>query len=143
MVDERGRCAALPLPSSRVFFFALVCLAAAGYAAYVAFYTIRNHQRLGTTAFDLGIYDNLMYNAMHGRPFESPVLFGPAGGNYIAGHAEFAMLLFVPFYAIRPGPETMLIIQAVVLGFAAVPLYLFASHAAVPARSPPPSPSPT
>ena len=117
----------LPLPSSRVFFFTLVCLAALGYTVFVAFYTIRNHQRLGTTAFDLGIYDNLMYNALHGRPFHSPVLFGPAGGNYIAGHAEFAMLLFVPIYAIRPGPEMMLIIQAVVLGFAAVPLYLFAS----------------
>jgi uncharacterized membrane protein len=117
----------LPLPSARVFFFVLVCLAAAGYATYVAFFTIRNHHRLGTTAFDLGIYDNLMYNAMHGRLFHSPVLFGPAGGNYLAGHAEFAMLLFVPLYAIRPGPETMLIIQAVILGFAAVPLYLFAS----------------
>lgn len=117
----------LPLPSARVFFFTLVFVAAAGYAAYVAFYTIRNHHRLGTTAFDLGIYDNLMYNAMHGRLFVSPVLFGPGGGNYLAGHAEFAMLLFVPFYAIHPGPETMLIIQALVLGFAAVPLYLFAS----------------
>ncbi|MEO5767841.1 MAG: DUF2079 domain-containing protein [Polyangia bacterium] len=117
----------LPWPSSRVFFFALVCLASAGYATYVGYYTILNHHRLGTTAFDLGIYDNLMYNALHGRPFVSPVLFGPAGGNYLAGHAEFAMLLFVPFYAIHPGPETMLIIQAVVLGFAAVPLYLFAS----------------
>ncbi len=116
----------LPLPSGRVFFFALVCLASLGYTVFVAYYTIRNHHRLGTTAFDLGIYDNLMYNALHGRPFHSPVLFGPAGGNYIAGHAEFAMLLFVPIYAIRPGPEMMLIIQATVLGFAAVPLYLFA-----------------
>lgn len=115
------------LPPPRIFFFVLVVLASAGYAAYVAHFTIMHHHRLGTTAFDLGIYDNLMYQALHGRPFVSPVLFGPAGGNYIAGHAEFAMLLFVPFYAIRPGPETMLIIQAVVLGFAAVPLYLFAA----------------
>ena len=118
---------ALPKPSPRVTFFVLVLLACTGYAVFMSFFTIRNHHRLGTTAFDLGIYDNLMYNALHGRPFVSPVLFGPAGGNYIAGHAEFAMLLFVPFYAIHPGPETMLIIQAVVLGFAAVPLYLFAA----------------
>lgn len=116
----------LLLPSSRTFFFAVVFLASAGYAAYVGYYTILNHHRLGTTAFDLGIYDNLMYNALHGHPFKSPVLFGPRGGNYLAGHAEFAMLLFVPFYAIHPGPETMLIIQALMLGFAAVPLYLFA-----------------
>ncbi len=107
----------------------LVTLAAAGYAAYVGFFTILNHHRLATTAFDLGIYDNLIFNAMHGHPFKATVLFGPAGGNNLASHAEFAVLLFVPFYAIHPGAETMLIIQAVVLGFAAVPLYLFASTA--------------
>lgn len=114
---------------ARWFFFSVVVLAAAGYAAYVGYFTIMNHRRLGTTAFDLGIYDNLIFNAMHGHPFRATVLFGPAGGNNLASHAEFAVLLFVPFYAIRPGAETMLIIQAVTLGFAAVPLYLFASTA--------------
>jgi uncharacterized membrane protein len=117
----------LPRPSSRVFFVTIVLLAAAGYSVYVGYFTILNHRRLATTAFDLGIYDNLLYNAMHGQLFRSPVLFGPAGGNYLAGHAEFAMLLFVPLYALKPGPETMLILQAAVLGFAAVPLYLFAT----------------
>lgn len=117
----------LPRPSSRVFFVTVVLLAAAGYSVYVGYFTIMNHRRLATTAFDLGIYDNLLFNAMHGQLFRSPVLFGPAGGNYLAGHAEFAMLLFVPLYALRPGPETMLIMQAAVLGFAAVPLYLFAA----------------
>ena len=107
---------------------AVVLSACAFYAVYVGIFTIMNHRRMATTAFDLGIYDNLMFNALHGRLFTSPVLFGPAGGNYIAGHAEFGMLLFLPFYALRPGAETMLIIQAVVLGFAALPLYLFVSR---------------
>lgn len=108
-------------------YFALVVAAAGAYAAYFGYYTLLNHKRLGTSGFDLGIYDNLMFNAMKGHPFEAPVLFGPKGGNYISGHAEFAMLLFVPIYAIAPGPENLLIVQAVLLGFAAVPLYLFAS----------------
>jgi uncharacterized membrane protein len=55
------------------------------------------------------------------------VLLGPSGGNYLAGHAELAMLLFVPIYALKPGPENLLILQAVMLGFAAVPLYGFVS----------------
>ncbi len=105
-----------------------VLLAAAAYTAYTAYFTILNHRQLGTMAFDLGIYDNLMYNALHGRFFHSPVLFGPGDRNYLAGHAELAMVLFVPFYAIRPGAETMLIIQSVVLGLAALPLYLFAER---------------
>jgi uncharacterized membrane protein len=106
--------------------FILVLVAALAYGFINSYYTILNHRRLGTMAFDLGIYDNLMFNALHGRFFKSPVLFGPAGGNYLAGHAEFAMLLFLPLYAIRPGPETMLIIQSFFFGLAAVPLYLFA-----------------
>lgn len=122
-----GALGRLPRPSSRVFWFTVVVLASAAYATYVGYFTILNHRRLGTTAFDLGIYDQLMYTTMHGKIFWSTVLFGPNGGNNLASHAEFAMVLFIPFYAIRPGAETMLIIQAVVLGFAAVPLYLFAS----------------
>ncbi|HLM74208.1 MAG TPA: DUF2079 domain-containing protein, partial [Polyangiaceae bacterium] len=108
-------------------YFVVVLVAASAYAAYFGYYTLLMHKRLLTSGFDLGIYDNLMYNALKGHPFESPVLFGPRGGNYIAGHAEFAMLLFVPIYAIAPGPENLLIVQAVLLGFAAVPLYMFAA----------------
>ncbi|HEU4535074.1 MAG TPA: DUF2079 domain-containing protein, partial [Polyangiaceae bacterium] len=105
---------------------ALVLAAAAGYALFAGYYSILTHRRLGTAAYDLGIYDNLMYNALHGQFFRSPVLFGPDGGNYIAGHAEFGMLLFLPLYAIAPRSETLLGLQAALLGFAAVPLYLFA-----------------
>ncbi len=106
---------------------ALVLVGAAAYTAFAAYFTILTHRRIATSAFDLGIYDNLMWNALHGRPFRVPVLFGPGGGNYVSNHAEYAMLLFLPIYAIRPGPETLLVVQAALLGFAAVPLYLFAS----------------
>jgi len=106
----------------------IVVLAATGYSVYMGWNTIRNHQRIQTMAFDLGIYDNLMYNALHGRPFHAPILFGPGDKNYIAGHAEYAMLLFVPIYAIKPGPEVLLVLQAVLMGFAAVPLYFLAKR---------------
>lgn len=122
-----ARLRALRRPSPRVLWFALVVLASAAYAAYFGFYTIRSHHRLVTTAFDLGIYDNLMFNAIHGHPFRATVLFPPGGGNNLASHAEFGVIWFIPFYALHPGPETMLIAQAILLGFAAVPLYLFAA----------------
>jgi uncharacterized membrane protein len=109
-------------------YLGLVCLAATGYTAYTGYYTILNHHRIQTMAFDLGIYDNLMFNALHGRPFHSPVLFGPGSKSYIAGHAEYAMVLFVPLYALKPGPEMLLVLQSALLGFAAVPLYLFAAR---------------
>jgi uncharacterized membrane protein len=99
---------------------------AAAYAAFTARYSIQHHQRLGSLAFDLGIYDNLMFNALHGYFFRSPVLLGPDGGNYIAGHAEFIMVAYVPFYALWPRAEMLLVMQSVLFGFAAFPLYKFA-----------------
>ena len=79
-----------------------VVLVAVAYAAYMIHYTVLRHRLIQTMAFDLGIYDNLMFNAVHGRLFHSPVLFGPGKFSYIAGHAEYVMLLFAPIYALRP-----------------------------------------
>jgi uncharacterized membrane protein len=102
-----------------------VCLMAASYAAYTSFFTIRHHRLLQTTAFDLGIFDNLLYNTIKGNFFHSPVMFGPGKHNSLSTHAEYAMVLFAPFYALAPRAETLLVIQSVFLGGAAVPLYLF------------------
>jgi uncharacterized membrane protein len=44
----------------------------------------------------------------------------------LAGHATFVLYLFVPFYWLSPRAETLLIIQSVLVGFAAIPLYGFA-----------------
>ncbi len=102
---------------------AVVVCGALGYGVYTLYFSIQQHHRLATSAFDLGIYDNLLYNALHGHSFRSPVLFGPQGGNYLAGHAEFIMLAFVPLYALWPGPYFLLTLQASLLAGAALPLY--------------------
>jgi uncharacterized membrane protein len=119
--------AELPAPWRRRLPTALAIAAAAGYAGYFSYYTVLNHHRFGTSGFDLGIYDNLMFNATRGQPFRTTVLFGPAGGNNLASHAEFVVLLFAPIYAIFPRAESLLVLQSSLLGFAAVPLYLFAA----------------
>jgi uncharacterized membrane protein len=97
------------------------------YAVYFSYYTILNHQRLNTAAFDLGINVNWSYNALHGHPERSTVLFGPDGGHFLGNHAIFAMAFWLPIYAIKPGAEVLLIIQATLAGAAATTLYLFAS----------------
>lgn len=107
---------------------AIVVAAAVAYAFYFSYYTLLNHRRFGTSAFDLGINVNWCFNALHGRPFRSTVLFGPDGGNVLAGHAIFAMFLWLPWYAIHPGAEMFLIYQSVMCGIAAIPLYLLAKQ---------------
>lgn len=118
--------ARLPGVVARYWPIGIVLLAASSFAAFVYYFSLQQHQRLATAAFDLGIYDNLMYVALKGHPFRSTVLLGPDGPSYLVGHAEFAMLLFVPFYWLWPKAEMLLMLQAVAIGFAAVPLYFFA-----------------
>jgi uncharacterized membrane protein len=112
---------------ARLLPLGIVVAGALGYAAYFSHYTLLQHRRFGTYAFDLGINVNWCFNALQGHPFRSTVLFGPDGGNFLAGHAIFAMLLWLPIYALQPGAEVLLIYQATMVGLAAIPLYLFAS----------------
>ncbi|HEY5373522.1 MAG TPA: DUF2079 domain-containing protein [Polyangiaceae bacterium] len=114
----------LRLPSA--WAISVVAAAAVAYTAYIGHFTVLRHRLIQSTAFDLGIYDNLMFNVIHGRFFKSPVLFGPGKFSYIAGHAEYVMVLFAPLYALKPGSETLLWMQAAFLGGAAIPLFLFA-----------------
>jgi uncharacterized membrane protein len=111
--------------ASRVLPLAVVLLAGTAYAAYMSFYTIQRHHMLGTAGFDLGIFDNLMFNALHGNPFRSTVAV--PNGSYLSNHAEYGMYLFVPIYALWPNAETLLVMQSTMIGLAAWPLYLFCS----------------
>ncbi|MES1189048.1 MAG: DUF2079 domain-containing protein [Myxococcales bacterium] len=105
----------------------VVLAASSAYAIYFSHYTILNHQRMGTAGFDLGININWCYNALHGHLWRSTVLFGEAGGNFISGHAIFAMLWYLPLFALKQDGEFFLIFQATMVGFAGTTLYLFAS----------------
>lgn len=110
--------------AARYLPLAAVLIAATFYAIHASYYTILRHQLLGTAGFDLGIFDNLMFNALHGRPFKSTVAV--PDGSYLSNHAEYGMFLFAPIYALRPGSESLLVLQSTFIGFAAVPLYYFA-----------------
>jgi uncharacterized membrane protein len=107
----------------------LVLLAACFYVGWMSYGTILQHREFGTAAFDLGNYDNMFFNLLHGHPFRCPSVL-PRGGNWsmLSNHAEFTMLAVLPFYAIRPGSETLLVLQAVALATGVFPVYRFASR---------------
>jgi len=107
----------------------LVVLAASAYAVYFSVITIRAHWYGYTSTYDLGIEQNILWNTAH---FSSPLfkvspLRGPTGGHFSL-HATFIAFALVPIYALAERAETMLIIQAVLLGAGAIPLYLFSRH---------------
>jgi uncharacterized membrane protein len=108
--------------------FALALLAACSYAAYMAVFTVLNHLRFRTTLWDLAQFDSEFYNTLHGLPFRCPALMpGPAWGD-LANHAHFGIWLLTPLYALHPAAETLLVLQALLVGAGAVPLYRFAAR---------------
>jgi uncharacterized membrane protein len=104
----------------------IVLAASLGYAAFFSFFLLRWHYKLRTGNFDLSINNNLMYGGLYGDFLKSPVAFPDQPGKYLAAHAKFGHYLFLPIYALVPRPETLLIIQSILIGGSSVPLFLFA-----------------
>ncbi|HEY1696856.1 MAG TPA: DUF2079 domain-containing protein [Polyangiaceae bacterium] len=105
----------------------LVTVAGAlAYATYFACVTVIAHRNLGTNSFDLGLEDNLMWNLVHGGPLFRATPFDGPTGTHLRNHATFLSFGLAPFYALAQGPETLLVVQALMMGAAAVPLQLWA-----------------
>ncbi|MBL8922982.1 MAG: DUF2079 domain-containing protein [Myxococcaceae bacterium] len=102
----------------------LVGVGALAFSIYFSAFTIGNHQALRTSAFDLGIEENLMWNAAH---LQTPLFrTTPLGGvmTHLGFHQTWITYLIAPFYRLFPRAEFMLVLQATSVGLAAVPLYL-------------------
>ncbi|MEZ4767846.1 MAG: DUF2079 domain-containing protein [Caldilineales bacterium] len=80
-------------------------------------------QRALGTGYDLGIYDQTVWNLSHGRIWETTLVY-ETGGYY--DHFEPILALFVPLYWLWPDVRVLLVVQAVALGLGSLPIYLFA-----------------
>jgi len=86
---------------------------------------LRRHAALATNGLDLGNVDQALWNTARGDVLAftnmAPIR------NRLALHVEPILLLFVPFYWIGlGGPELLLVVQAIVVGLGALPLYWLA-----------------
>jgi uncharacterized membrane protein len=97
------------------------------YTLIFSYVTILRYYAFEATGWDLGIFMQVMWNTVHGRLFYYTYeLSVVPSGNFLALHFSPILLLVVPFYALFPRAETLLILQSSALGFGAVPLYLLA-----------------
>jgi uncharacterized membrane protein len=71
--------------------------------------------------WDLAVYDQIIWNLSHGEFFCSLL-----GVNFLGHHAHFLAFPIAVIYKIFPHPLTLLFLQTVALGVAAVPLFLLA-----------------
>jgi uncharacterized membrane protein len=104
----------------------IVIAASAGYAVFFSFFTIRYHRNLHSTSFDLALEENILWNIIHGFKFFRSSPFSGSTGSHFGNHATFFSYLIAPVYALYQHAETLLVIQSVLMGAAAIPLFYFA-----------------
>ena len=106
----------------------LLFIAVLSYGVVFAHFTVQKHNLFHTNAWDLGIFNQALYNTLYsGRPLYYTVeLFLNPSGNYFAVHLSPILFLVLPFYAILPLPTTLLVLKSFILAFGAFPLYLLA-----------------
>ncbi len=107
----------------------LVCAGVLYYAILISHYTLITHVRMVTDTADLGEYDNQFFNSLHGHPFRLPASEGNLHDwSALKFHADFIIYFLLPFYALRPGPEILLILQTLFVAGTAIPIYLFGAR---------------
>jgi uncharacterized membrane protein len=117
-----------PLSRARWLPWVIVLAGVAGYALHFSYHTINTHYRLGTASMDLGLEHNLVWNAAHlARPLKTSPFGGP-DAVLTGWHQPWFAYFIVPFYKLSPRPETLLIFQAIMMGLAAVPLFMMAKR---------------
>jgi uncharacterized membrane protein len=107
----------------------LVGAAVVYYVLLISHYTLITHVRMETATPDLGEYDNQFFNSLHGHPFRLPASEGDlTDWSALKFHADFVIYFLLPFYALHPGPETLLVMQTALVALTAIPIYLFAAR---------------
>src|SRR6202521_5317324 len=98
--------------------------------AYFVLYSVLSvlrHVTYHSFGPDLGLFDQIFWNTTQGRPWESTMsLAQPLPHSYFSDHFSPAYLLMVPLYAAFPHPQTLLVIQTLMLALGAIPVYLLA-----------------
>lgn len=83
------------------------------------------HSMFQSGAYDLGIYDQVVYLISQGQPPISSIL----GFHHMGNHAAWAVYLLSFLYKIYPNVHWLLVVQAVALSLGALPMWHLARQA--------------
>lgn len=99
------------------------------FAVWLSMLTLMRHKAMQTQGCDLGIFDNLMWNTVHGHFLHSSIL----GRHFFGEHVSPILLLLAPLYAFWSDARLLLVVQAVALAWAGLPIYRTAARQLGPA----------
>ncbi len=102
------------------------------YTAILSLYTIIKHNAFYTYAWDLGIFNQAIWTTSKlGKLFYyTPELHLVETGTGVFFGVHFSPILFllVPFYYFFPNPQSLLVMQSVIIGLTAVPIYFIGKN---------------
>jgi uncharacterized membrane protein len=104
----------------------LVLLTLIGLCAIAFSYlSVMRHYTFNTSAYDLAMYDQAVWNTSQGRPFAINLLEDTMPGvtNKLGDHVEPILLPLAALYWIRSNPDVLLVVQAIALAALIWPLY--------------------
>lgn len=87
---------------------------------------VQRHNAFLTTAFDLGNYDQAVWNTAHGRFFQLTNIADVS--SRLAHHVEPILLFIAPLYWLWSDPRVLLIVQAGTVMAGALPAYWLAAR---------------
>jgi uncharacterized membrane protein len=93
------------------------------FAASYILYGLFRHWRFESSAYDLGIFDQVIWLLSR---LEAPASSITSHPNIFGDHFHPIITLWVPLYWVAPAPETLIIAQALLLAASIVPVLLFA-----------------
>lgn len=102
---------------------------AAGVLAATAFggLALLRHWTFHSTASDLAVFDQVLWNTIHGRFMESTLsLARCVPHSFFGDHFSPALLLILPLYVVFPRAETLIVVQTIALALGVWPIYLLA-----------------
>ncbi|MGE5140985.1 MAG: DUF2079 domain-containing protein, partial [Rudaea sp.] len=94
------------------------------YAAFFSFLSIRRHLALQSYGYDLGIFDQVIWNTAHGRWFLNTVM--EDSPSFFGHHYAPLLALLAPLYWLWDSVNVILIAQSVALALGAAPVYWLA-----------------
>lgn len=104
----------------------LLVLVTLGYIIWMGYQTVLRYDSFKATAFDLGNYDQAIWNTIHGRLFNvtnrGQDWYGPP--TRLGMHFEPILLPISMLYLIFPDARTLLVLQTVGLASGALPVFL-------------------
>ncbi len=108
--------------------FATPAIVLGMFVAYGMFFTqlsITNHHAMVTRTMDLGVYDNIFYHSIHGRPLASSLM---KTGSHVSGHFDPILVLLSPVYLLKSSAESLLALQSFWLAAGVFPAYLLGAE---------------